>query len=31
VNRLLGTRDAEDAARADTIKFPGKPAARVSA
>jgi 2-isopropylmalate synthase len=34
VNRLLGTRDAEDTAvvaRGDTIKFPSKPAARVSA
>jgi 2-isopropylmalate synthase len=31
VNRLLGTRDADDVARADTIKFPSKPAARVSA
>jgi hypothetical protein len=37
VNRLLGTRDAEDAssaasvASADTIPFPGKSATRVSA
>ena len=34
VNRLLGTRDAEEAsgvARGDTIRFPGKSTKRVSA